>query len=268
MNSIEYFKEKFDQLQSTKNGLDKIRQKGFDDFTRMGIPAARHEEWKYTRVGGLFNKEYQFPVSHPGSVSPAQWDDIRLPGHENANIIVFINGIFSLPLSIIRSREQLVVMPLEEAVLNGYKDFVLAHFGHSGKYLKDGINALNTAFVQGAAFIHVKKGEYTEHPVYIYNITDAGSANILSQPRSLLHIDEGAKVQLVETYTTIGKEESFTNQVMEIVVEKDAIVEYYKIQNDADHTSQVSTTHIRQVGKSYVHTVTVSLNGSMVRNNL
>ena len=62
--------------------------------------------------------------------------------------------------------------------------------------------------------------------------------------------------------------ESFTNQVMEIVVEQDAILEYYKIQNDASHTNQVSTTHIRQIGKSYMHTVTVSLNGGIVRNNL
>ncbi|HEY5393438.1 MAG TPA: SufD family Fe-S cluster assembly protein, partial [Hanamia sp.] len=31
--------------------------------------------------------------------------------------------------------------------------------------------------------------------------------------------------------------------------------------------SQVGTTHIRQIGKSYVHTVVVSLNGGMIRNN-
>ena len=31
-------------------------------LAKVGIPTARHEEWKYTRIGGLFNKEYQFPV--------------------------------------------------------------------------------------------------------------------------------------------------------------------------------------------------------------
>jgi Fe-S cluster assembly protein SufD len=51
-------------------------------------------------------------------------------------------------------------------------------------------------------------------------------------------------------------------------VEKDAMLEYYKIQNDEAHTNQVSTTHIRQVGKSYIHTVTISLNGGVIRNNL
>jgi Fe-S cluster assembly protein SufD len=78
----------------------------------------------------------------------------------------------------------------------------------------------------------------------------------------------GQELQVVETYTTIGKAESFTNEVMEMVVEEDAMVEYYKIQHDAGHANQVSTTHIRQTGKSYVHAVTISLNGAMIRNNL
>ena len=271
MNSIEYFKERFDQLQleNTDSGLRTIRQNAFNEFSRMGIPTGRHEEWKYTRISGLFNKEYLFPVNQIAtSLSPKDLDGIRLPGHEQANELIFINGIFSFPLSNIRSANQLLVMSLEEAAKNEYKDIVSKHFGHSSNYLKDGINALNTAFVQGAVFIHIKKGQVPEHPVYIYNITDARAGNILSQPRSLVHISENAQIQLVETYVTLGIEESFTNQVMEIIVEKDARVEYYKIQNDREHTSQVSTTHFRQIAKSHIHTVTISLNGGLVRNNL
>lgn len=270
MNTTAYFKERFDQLQSENgsNGLGALRQIAFNTFSKMGIPTVKHEEWKYTRIGSLFNKEYQFPVNQITTLlSPEDLDAVRLPGHEQASELFFINGLFSFPLSVVRS-EALVVMPLEEAAKNEYKDIVSKNFGHSSNYLKDGINALNTAFVQGAVFIHVKKGQALEHPVYIYNITDTRSGNILSQPRSLVHISENAKVQLVETYTTIGLEESFTNQVMEIIVEKDATLEYYKIQNDTSHTNQVSTTHIRQVGKSYTHTVTISLNGGIVRNNL
>ena len=269
MNTVEYFKEHFDRLQSeNKNsGLRAIRQNAFDTFNKVGIPV-RHEEWKYTRISSLFNKKYVFPVNQiPTVLSPADLNAIRLPGHKQANELVFINGLFSSPLSAVRSAD-LLVMPLEEAAQNEYKDTVANHLGHSSHYLKDGINALNTAFVYGGVFIHVKKGKVPEHPVYIYNITDARTDNILSQPRSLIHIAENAQVQLVETFSTIGLQESFTNQVMEIIVEKDAIVEYYKIQNDASHTNQVSTTHIRQVGKSYTHTVTISLNGGIVRNNL
>jgi Fe-S cluster assembly protein SufD len=194
-------------------------------------------------------------------------DRLRLPGHERANELVFINGLVSFELSSIKS-PGLIVQSLEEAAGNEYREIVSQHLGHSSGYLKDGINALNTAFLHGGVFVHAKKGRIIEDPLYIYNIVDARSENILSQPRSLVHIDEKAQVQMVETYTTIGAGESFTNQVLEIVVEQGATMEYYKIQNDKEHANQVSTTHIRQVGKSYVHAVTISLNGGIVRNNL
>jgi len=265
-----YFKERFDQLQlkDKSNSLDTVRQDAFNAFSKWGIPTSKHEEWKYTRIGGLFNKEYLFAeTAIADTFSTAQVDAVRLPGHENANELVFVNGIFSFRLSVIRSKA-LVVLPLEEAAVNEYAAIVADNLGQSGKYLKDGINALNMAFVQGGVFVHVKKGNAVEHPVYIYHISDAGKENVFAQPRSLVHLAENAQVQIVETFATLGSAESFTNQVMEIVVEKDALLEFYKIQNDAATTSQVSTTHIRQTGKSYTHIVTISLNGGIVRNNL
>lgn len=270
MNTIEYYKEHFDQLQSSngRNGLASLRQDAFNTFSKLGIPTVRHEEWKYTRISGLFNKEYRFPLTQESaSFSVKDIAPYRLPGYEQANELIFINGIFSFPLSTIRS-SALVVLSLDEASANEYKSVVAEHLGHTRHYLKDGINALNTAFIQGGVFIHVKKGQIAEHPLYIYNITDATAGNIFAQPRSLVHIAENAQVQIVETYITLGTSESFTNQVMEVAIEKDAIAEYYKIQNDASHTNLVSTTHFRQMGKSYLHAVTISLNGGIVRNNL
>ena len=270
MNTIEYFKDRFEQLQAsnTGSGLGTIRQHAFNAFNKNGIPTVRHEEWKYTRISGLFNKEYEFPFKQINtSLDKTELDKARLPGHTKANELIFINGQFSLPHSTIRS-SGLIVLPLEEAAKNEYKDIVALHLGHSANYQKDGINTLNTAFAHAGVFIYVKKGQLLDHPIYIYNIVDARQINIFAQPRSLVYVSENAQVQLVETYTTIGASESFTNQVMEIIVEKDALVEYYKIQNDASHTNQVSTTHIRQVGKSYTHAVTISLNGNIVRNNL
>ena len=270
MNTIENIKERFHKAQSGNGSsqLKRIEQNAFEAFDRWGIPTVRHEEWKYTRISGLFNKPFAFVhVEDAPSISKNDLDAVRLAGHETANELVFVNGIYSASLSNILSGE-LIVLPLEDAAENEYKNVVAQHLGHSSNYLKDGIHALNTAFVHGGVFIHVQNGKIVEHPVYIYNITDARSAAILSQPRSLVHIGERAQVQIAESYITLGLNESFTNQVMEVVVERDAIVDYYKIQNDAPHTSQVSTTHFRMVGKSVVHAVTITLNGGIVRNNL
>jgi Fe-S cluster assembly protein SufD len=148
---------------------------------------------------------------------------------------------------------ELVTLTLEQAASSGeFKEIVSQNLGHSRLYLKDGINALNTAFINGGVFVHVKKGYATEHPLYIYNINDGEGGNIFAQPRSLFHIAENGHLQMVETYVTPGASDSLTNQVMEVVIEKNAVVEYYKIQNDNANASLVSTTHFRQTGKSYL----------------
>jgi Fe-S cluster assembly protein SufD len=270
MNMIETIKEKYRQLQSNNGSspLTSIEQNAFNTFSSLGVPTVKHEEWKYTRIGSVLNKEYAFnPESIASAFSSADLDPVRLPGHEDANELVFVNGLYSDRLSTIRSGE-LTVLSLEEAANNEYKTIIDLHLGHSAKYIKDGIHALNTAFLQEGVFVYVRKGAIVEHPVYIYNVMDARSANLLSQPRTLVYVGENAQVQFAETYATVGTCESFTNQVTEIVVEKDAVVEYYKIQNDSSHSSQVNTTHFRQIGKSLVNTVTVSLSGGIVRNNL
>ena len=38
-------------------------QKAFETFNQLGIPTVRNEEWKYTRIGGLFNKDFKLAVS-------------------------------------------------------------------------------------------------------------------------------------------------------------------------------------------------------------
>lgn len=270
MNTIETIREKYQKLQSNNGSsvLTPVEQNAFDAFNNMGIPTVKHEEWKYTRISSAFNKEYtlaEADVIH--SPVTKQLEALRLPGHESANELVFINGLYAAQLSTIRSNG-LTIQSLEAAVKSEHKDLVLTHLGHSSKYIKDGIHALNTAFVAEGVFMHIAKGKIIDQPVYIYNITDATTTNILAQPRSLVYVSENSQVQIAETYATIGMAESFTNQVMEVVVEKDAIIDYYKIQNDATHTSQVSTTHFRQIGKSLINSVTISLNGGIVRNNL
>ncbi|HEY5463708.1 MAG TPA: Fe-S cluster assembly protein SufD [Hanamia sp.] len=269
--NLEYFGEKFNQLQKLypEGIISSIRKEGFNTFNKAGLPTYKNEEWKYTGISDLFKKEYHLSEDELKiEISKQEIDEIRLPGYENANELVFVNGKFVPELSTIRSAEnQLIVLPLEDAANGIYKDLVNEHLGKSNVFIKDGIHALNTSFIYGGVFIHAAKGQIIENPVYLYHLSDARENHILSQPRSLVYINESSKLQLVETYKTIGTMDSFTNEVIEVVVNANAIVEYYKFQNDGTNASQVGTTHIRQIGKSYAHTLVSTLEGGMIRNN-
>src|SRR5688572_11892526 len=136
MNTIEHIKDQYLQIHPSVKAtpLAAIEQNAFEAFNRMGIPTVRHEEWKYTRISSVFNTSFEFKKQH--SLSSADLDSLRLPGYENANEIVFINGIYSANLSTIRSKS-LVVLPFSEAIDQGFEKIITQHLGQSSRYNKD-----------------------------------------------------------------------------------------------------------------------------------
>jgi Fe-S cluster assembly protein SufD len=265
----EIIQEKISREPFAGNGvLKEFSDKGMELFREQGIPTVKHEEWKYTRIAAVLNSDFNY-AADTSSVTKADVDAVRLPGHETANELVFINGIYHAEFSNIRSSsDDLEVLPLSEAVKGVYKAVVESNLGHSAGYHPDGINALSNAFAYDGLFVEVKKNKVPKHPLYCYYINDARSSSVLSQPRTLIHVGVNAQVVLVEEEITLGSSDSFINRVSELVVEENAYVQLYKIQNEDVHSSCVKTTHVRQVGKSKVHSVTLTLNGGMIRNNL
>jgi len=61
MNTIENIKQVFQRLQS-QNGssvLTPIEKKAYDVFNKLGVPTVKNEEWKYTRISSVFNREFK-----------------------------------------------------------------------------------------------------------------------------------------------------------------------------------------------------------------
>ena len=85
-------------------------------FNKSGIPSTHNEEWRFTSISNLFKKEYRFIGRSNLEISASDIDAVRLPGYQNANELVFVNGKFVPGLSTIRSSEnEFIVLPLEEA---------------------------------------------------------------------------------------------------------------------------------------------------------
>lgn len=254
-------------LPGAEGFLSDFTSRSMADFHRLGIPAVKHEEWKYTRVSALFRPEMDFGSG--SSLTAADIDPHRLPGHDEATELVFVDGRFTTSLSNIRHRDrELVVMPLAEAAKGAYAAQVREHLGHSASYHPDGIQALNSAFAGNGLFVMVPKGIDTEKPVYIYFLSNSRSGYVFAQPRTLFLVEAAAQVKIAAHYITLGGGESFTNEVFELAAARDAVVEYVKIQDEGPMASHVGTTHIRQTGRCLTNAVTISLSGRMVRNNL
>lgn len=270
MNTIhtDYLKESFESLQTGNTGgiLYGWRKQGFSDFERLGLPTLKNEDWKYTGIGNLFTKDYKVP-DQKDVLDNSIIQKVAIPGAQQFHHLVFLNGRYSAADSYFDEADGLEVMTLEEAAQGKYQEQVIENFGKSNLFIKDGIYALNTSLMDGGVFILFKKNKILSKPVYFNHIFDTTQNHMLASPRSLVVVEENSDAKIIESYATNGSMDSLSNEVMEIVVKDNAHLEVYKIQNDKPNGSHAGTTHIRQVGKCYVHTVTISLDGGMIRNN-
>lgn len=236
-----------------------LQKKAIQALQEHGIPTVKHEEWKYTRVGSVLNDNMQ--IQAEAAFSAAAFTH-RLPGE--AIEIFVVNGKFhSASVS-----DVIHIASLGNEANGKYAELISKHLGHSASYHPDGIHAMNTAFADHGLFIYVDKGKIIDKPIYIYYINDNRAHAILSLPRTLIYVSAAAHIQITEQVVSLGTQETLTNQITEIVAEQDAIIDYYKIQNEGIHASQVCTTQFTQVGKALTNATTISLSGNIIRNNL
>lgn len=252
---------------ATSTAMAAFQQESWANFSTWGLPAIKHEEWKYTRIRNLFSGD--LIVSDLEVPALQQLSIHFLPGLENANRIIFVNGYFVPEISHVAEGENnLIVKPLLSAANDEDADFVKQNIGHSSQYHPDGINALNGAFAAGGVYIRVKKGKQLAQPLVIYHFADTSNGLRFCQPRILANIEAGSQALIAEQYINLNNGDSLTNQVTEICTGRDAVLHYVKIQDEGNTSSHTGTTHIRQLEKSLTHAVTLTLSGKVVRNNL
>jgi Fe-S cluster assembly protein SufD len=132
----------------------------------------------------------------------------------------------------------------------------------------ESLTTLNTAFCKEGAYIYIPKNKMPKKPIQILHLATGNEAALMLQPRNLIVAEENAEVQIIERHQSLTENEVFTNSVTEIFAAKDANVDYYKVQNDANTASLVDNTYISQKDNSVVRVHTFSFGGKLIRNNL
>ena len=140
--------------------LSAIRRAGISHFTELGFPTTRQEDWIYTNVAPIAKLAFK-PALAPASVAPvaAKLGNFTFAGLTGPRL-VFVNGHFAPGLSTIPTRDDGVrITNLATAIASDSKR-VENHLAHYARTDESGFSALNTAFFQDGAFIHVPAGNF------------------------------------------------------------------------------------------------------------
>lgn len=231
------------------------RKNALAGFLKMGLPTNKSEEYRFTPVARLLEKNFDFDKVSPAESNLTSIDSFLIPGLE-ANVLVFVNGRYSKSLStIVSSEKEIQITPLSasdaKTLTTSTDSFVL----------------LNSALWHDGLSIRVPANTNVELPVFILHVSDASSNQSVNHTRLQVTVENDSSLTLIERSASIGENPIFHTFVEEIKIAEKASLDYIKIQNDEGKLHQVATSLIRQADNSILNTFTLTLSGTLIRNN-
>ena len=254
----------FNQIEQLKSTLSSERAEALSQFLAVGFPTKKDEEYKYTDLSEAVNKQYSLTPKQEFHITKEQLDQLHL-GEEHFDFIVFVNGKFQKALSKI-SVENAEFLTLNNA-FSSNKDLIEKCFNQI-KPKNTAFTALNDALYSDGFFLFVPKNTVIEKPIHLFYISENQDENVFYTTRNLLIVEEGAKVEVIESHHNFDETYTFTNSVTEIFVGKNAKADWHKLQNDSQTTYLVDSTFAKQERDSLATVNTFAFGGKLVRNNL
>jgi Fe-S cluster assembly protein SufD len=247
--------------------LRELRDRSIARFDALGFPTTKQEEWRFTNVAPIAEKQFRLPKRDAARPAPAAIAPYLMSGAGPAtHQLVFVNGYWSPALSTLDDLPASVqVTSIGEAVEREPALFE-RHFARSGE--QGAFTALNTAFLSDGAFVHVPAGVELPAPLQILFFTVPGAEPLVTHPRTLVFVERSAKVAIVETYAAAGDGIYWTNAVTELVAEEGARVDWHRVQREAVSAYHTASTHTRQGRDAVVHLHTVALGASLARHDV
>jgi Fe-S cluster assembly protein SufD len=248
--------------------LRKLREDGFARFAETGFPTVRDEDWRFTNLSVIAQTPFRL-IREVRSL-PSQSDIAPYHVAGAACQLVFVDGRLTPELSSFGRLPDRVTIANLAAEIARHPAAVEAHLGRYLNIQRDAFSALNTAFIEDGAYVHIPKSVVLEGPVHLLFISLAHDAPTVSHPRNLIVAEENSQASIVEDYVSLGRsgEKALCNTATELVAGDHSVISHYMIEREHGQAFNVSTLRIQQGRAADVSSHSVLIGGALVRNNV
>ena len=251
--------------EGTSKMINSQRTKALEDFTRLGIPTKKHEDYRYTDLMPYLVGNYTYDLA-PARFSVDLEELFRCDIPElNTHIVLALNGFFYENKQKNTLPEGVIIDSLAKASLE-YPELVNKHYSQYADTSLDSLAALNTLFAQDGIFIYLPENVVLDKPIQIINI-GFSLQNLRITRRNLFVAEAGSQASILVCDHTLCKSSFITNSLTEIYTGENANLDLVKMQNENNNSSQISNSFAFQEANSRLSSNTVSLHGGLIRNN-
>ena len=258
----------FKLLDESGGRIGLLRRSAFARFAELGLPTTQDEDWKYTSLAPL--TQIQFAAPTQGKLPTLEHLD-HLAGRSRGDDgirLVFIDGRYCPELSSRGTRTGGAFIGGLGTAHAERPELVEQDLARHADYQRNALTALNTAFIEDGAFIHLPAGTVLQAPIHLLFVSSASGNATLSQPRNLIVLGAGSQATVVETWAGLSDEVYFTNAVTEVVLGDNARLDHCKLQEESARAFHIALTQVHHGRDSRFSSHSVALGAALARNDV
>lgn len=246
-------------------GQEKMRAAALDTFMQLGFPHKKMEKWRNTDLKSTLEIAYQL------ATEDFQMKDIldevfECDVHElDAFIVNLYKGRFVYKESPLFTLPGGVIVGSLSAAFEQYPELVEKHFAKYAQTENNAFHALNTALFLDGLFVYVPKNVKVEKPLQLINAVGT-TDEVFVQNRNLIVLEQGSELTLIQCDDSYNYKRSLTNSVTEVVLNNNASLDHYRLQNINNNSALISSLVVEQGRDSRLSTNSIILNGGLIRN--
>ena len=246
----------FDKIVKTSNFSERdieFKQKFLNEFIKMGFPNKRQENWKFSDLNQIINKNIgELSFFNDYSFTNKIDTSVFIDGLEH-NKIVFINGKIEKIDFDHEQKDKIEIIDEMEA--------------ESRPNIFNSLIDLNKAFTNKCYKILVKKNYKPIKPLIIYHII---SDNIKSKSINLslnYKLEKNSSLRLIDLFSD-NSDQNFVNIFYNFELDQDTVLKNYKIDKDVNKNVKYSFNNIEQEANSISETFILSLGSQFFKNEV
>ena len=193
------FKIDLKQINTTSQKESLERKKNFELFLKTGLPNKKDENWKFTDLNSIINKNFKKILNNNEFEFNKKIEIINDFDH---NYIVLVNGIFKSCDIQFEDKEKVKIKSL-----NSLKDF--------DRQENNNLHFLNKALSLGGFNLEVQKDYKCKKPIIIYNYFTSNLENKIINNSNNIKLYQNSELTLIEY--NIGENSKFLKNTFEKV---------------------------------------------------
>ena len=204
-----------EKIKNLSNEEKASRKKDLNAFLKTGFPSKKNEDWKFTDLNAILNKNFDEITNNFEFVLNKKFKILEDFDH---NYILLTNGALSKSDFNYEDEEKIKI-----------KDF--KNINTVAPITKNNLTLLNKALTSGGYSLEVSDNYKFKKPLIIYNYFSENLKNVILNNSNYIKLNKGSELTVVEYTIDNSKNNFIKNTLDKILIDNNAVFKNISIQN-------------------------------------